>query len=229
MLCRNSSSVMFAPCANSAVARRYGGRNTNVAISQAIANSALSTEPSVRAATTGTICDPAARARLSAWLRRASPRKLRRSARNGGLVRSGLGSRSRQSVKGMEASSGSTQQTWSTWASVNPATRRMAVSGKRRLDATRLRQTCSRDRFTPRQASSTTSAQANPAVPSTNAAAPIGLPSAACRLAGSSGASATTTPAATTEDTSTTSSERSTIVRCRAGSALGSSETSIVP
>ena len=86
MLRRNSSSVTFAPCANSAVARRYGGRKTNVAISHAIANSAFSTEPSVSAATTGTICDPAASARLSAWLRRARPMKPRTSASSGGLV-----------------------------------------------------------------------------------------------------------------------------------------------
>ena len=113
--------------------------------------------------------------------------KPRMSASSGGLVRSGRGSRSRHSVKGMEASSGSTQQTWSTCASVNPSRSRTAVAGNRRLEATRLRQTCSPDRLTPRQASSTTSAQAKAAVPSTNVTAPIGLPSACSRLLGSSG------------------------------------------
>jgi hypothetical protein len=83
--------------------------------------------------------------------------------------------------------------------------------------------------LSPRQASSTTSAHANPAVPSTKVTAPIGLPSAVCRLADSSGETATRTPPATTEETSTTSSARSTIVRWRAGSARGSSETSMVP
>ena len=220
--------MTFAPCANSAVDSRYGGRKTNVASSHAIANSAFSTDPSVSAATTGTICDAAASDRLSAWLRRARPMKLRTSANSGGLVRSGRGSRSRHSVKGMEASSGTTQQTWSTCASVKPKRSRAAVTGNRKLEATRLRQTCSPDRFTPRQASSTTSAQAKAAVPSTNVTAPMGLPSACSRLRDSSGEHATTTPAPRADDTNTTSSDRSTMVRCRAGAALGSSETSIV-
>ena len=228
MLRRNSSSLTFAPCANSAVDRRYGGRKTNVASNHAIANSALSTELSVSAAMTGTVCDAAASDRLSAWLRRARPMKPRMSASSGGLVRSGRGSRSRHSVNGMEASSGSTQQTWSTCASVNPSRSRTAVAGNRRLEATRLRQTCSPDRLTPRQASSTTSAQAKAAVPSTNVTAPIGLPSACSRLLGSSGETATTRPAPIADDTNTTSSERSTRVRCRVGAALGSSETSMV-
>ena len=65
MLSRNSSVDTFAPCANSAVDRRYGGRKTKVAISQAIANSAFATEARVRPATTGTICEAEASDRLS--------------------------------------------------------------------------------------------------------------------------------------------------------------------
>ena len=57
LLCGTPRSETFAPCANRAVARRYGGRKTNVAISHAIANSALSTGGQCHGRDTGTICD----------------------------------------------------------------------------------------------------------------------------------------------------------------------------
>ena len=55
MLVRNSSVETLAPWANRAAANRYGGRNTKVAINQAMANSAFSTEVRVSPATTGTM------------------------------------------------------------------------------------------------------------------------------------------------------------------------------
>ena len=187
MLERNSSAETFAPWANSAVLRRYGGRNTNVAISQAIVNSAFSTETRVRPATTGTIWEAEASERLSRWFFRASPLIPFTSASSGGLVRSPRGSRSRRHANGTETAMGSTQHSWMTWASVKPRKSSDAVSGNRRLEASRLRATWMPDRFSARHASSITSAQHAAAVPSTNVAAPTGLPSASCRLVGSSG------------------------------------------
>ena len=65
---------------------------------------------------------------------------------------------------------------------MNPSASSAAVIGNRRLEANRLRPTWTPDRFSARQASSTTSAQANAAVPTTNVAAPIGLPSASLEV-----------------------------------------------
>ena len=155
--------------------------------------------------------------------------KPRTSASSGGLVRSGRGSRSRHSVKGMEASSGSTQQTWSTCASVNPRRSRAAVTGNRKLEATRLRQTCSPDRLTPRQASSTTSAQAKAAVPSTNVDGADRVAERLLQVAGRA-AARTPPPRPPRRPTTRTRPAASAAPWCAAGRAraLGSSETSIV-
>ena len=184
MLVRNSSVDTLAPCANSAVESRYGGRKTKLAISQAIANSALSTEARVSPATTGTICEADASDRLSAWLRRASPLIPRTWVWNGGRVRSPRGSRSRHHAKGTETTRGRTQHSWITWASVKPRASRPAVTGNRRLDATRLRATWTPDRLSARQASSMTSAQQAPAMPTTNVTAPTGVAERVVEAAG---------------------------------------------
>ena len=229
MLARNSSSVTLAPCANSAVASRYGGRKTNVAISHAIANSAFSTDPSVSAATTGTICDAAASARLSAWLRRARPRKPRMSASSGGLV--AVGPRQPEPPQ-RERDRGEQGQ--------HPADLEHVRVGEAEEE-----QGCGDGE--PEAGGHQVAPDLQPrALDAEAGVVDHQRPGEAGRAQHerrradrvaerllqvartAAASSATTTPAPTADDTNTTSSERSSIVRCRAGSALGSSETSIV-